>query len=148
MLDITIRKQTQITLRRTLLQTSRSKDVPNIGWLLFLFDVCIKTMFGSSLTPVVWSKVHVLFMLFVFVCIWWCQIRLDYMSNIAVSYKRKELFTLRKNMVSPPVYGGVSVAHLVSFLCCVFCFVCLDLRPAYTSNRTKWWTSLYANKHK
>ena len=68
-------------------------------------------------------------MLFVFVCVWWCQIRLDYMSNIAVSYKRKELFTLRKNMVSPPVYGGVSVAHLLSFLCCVFCFVCIVLRP-------------------
>jgi hypothetical protein len=30
---------------------------------------CIKTMFGSSLLPVVCRKVHVLFMLIVFICV-------------------------------------------------------------------------------
>ena len=39
-------------------------------------DVCyyfhIKTMFGSSLPPVVCSSARVLFTLFVFVCIQWC----------------------------------------------------------------------------
>ena len=88
------------------------------------YDVCIKTMFGLCLPPVVWRKVHVLFMLFVFVCVWWCQIRLDYMSNIAVSYKRKELFTLRKNMVSPPVY--VASVLLILLVFCVVFFVCLS----------------------
>ena len=47
------------------------------------YDVRIKTMFGSSLPPVVCRRSHVLFMLFVFVCAQWCQIRLDYMSNMA-----------------------------------------------------------------
>jgi len=30
-------------------------------------------MFGSSLSPVVCGRAHVLFVLFVFVCVWWCQ---------------------------------------------------------------------------
>jgi len=60
-------------------------------------------------------------MLFVFVCVWWCQIRLDYMSNIAVFYKRKELFTLRKNMVSLPVY--VASVLLILLVFCVVFFV-------------------------
>ena len=34
----------------------------------FRYDVRIKTMFGSSLPPVVCKRVHVLFTLFVFVC--------------------------------------------------------------------------------
>jgi hypothetical protein len=33
------------------------------------YDFCIKLMFGSSLPPVVSRRAHVLFMLFVFVCI-------------------------------------------------------------------------------
>jgi len=28
-------------------------------------------------------------------------------------------------------FGGVRVAHLVSFLCCVFCFVCLCPVPMF-----------------
>ena len=31
-----------------------------------------KTMFGSSLLPVVYRRAHVLFTLFVFVCVQWC----------------------------------------------------------------------------
>jgi hypothetical protein len=26
---------------------------------------------------------------------------------------------------SPPIFGRIHVIHLFSFLCCVFCFVCL-----------------------
>jgi hypothetical protein len=36
------------------------------------YDFRIKIMFGSSLSPVVCSRVHVLFMLFVFACALWC----------------------------------------------------------------------------
>ena len=39
-----------------------------------------------------------------------------------VSYKMQEL---HKHLGSPPVLSGVHVADLFSFLCCVFCFVCL-----------------------
>ena len=42
-----------------------------------------------------------------------------------VSYKRQELLTLREHLCSPSVFGGVHVAHLFSFLCCVFLF-CLS----------------------
>ena len=40
-------------------------------------------------------------------------------------YKRQELLTLCEHLSSPAVFGEVRVAHLFSFLCCVFCFVCL-----------------------
>jgi len=37
-----------------------------------------------------------------------------------VSYKRKELLAICGRLGSPTVFGGVGVAHLISFLCCVF----------------------------
>ena len=43
-------------------------------WVLFCdvrYDFRIKTMFGLSL-PVVCRRERVLFMLFVFACVWWC----------------------------------------------------------------------------
>jgi hypothetical protein len=46
-----------------------------------------------------------------------------------VSYKRQELLTLREHLSSPPVFSAVRVAHLFSFLCCVFYFVCLRPVP-------------------
>ena len=36
------------------------------------YNFRIKTMFGSSLSPVVCRSAHVLFTLFVFVCAYWC----------------------------------------------------------------------------
>jgi hypothetical protein len=42
-----------------------------------------KTMFGSSLPPVVCRRAPVLFVLFVFVCVLWCPIRIAYMNNMA-----------------------------------------------------------------
>jgi hypothetical protein len=32
----------------------------------------------------------------------------------------QELLTLHEHMGSPPVFGGVHVDHLFSFMCCVF----------------------------
>ena len=46
-----------------------------------------------------------------------------------MSYKRKELFTLRDNLISRLVFGGVRVADLFMFLYCVV-FLCLfDFHP-------------------
>jgi len=52
---------------------------------------------------------------------------IDYMSNMAVSYKRQELLTLRKHMSSHSVFDGIRVAHYFSFLCCVAMFFVLVL---------------------
>ena len=46
-----------------------------------------------------------------------------------MSYKSQELLALRGRLGSPPVICEVRVAHLFSFLCYVFCFVCL--RPVF-----------------
>ena len=46
-----------------------------------------------------------------------------------MSYKKQELFTLREHLLgSPTVVGGVPVAHLISFLCCVVWFLFVFLR--------------------
>jgi hypothetical protein len=37
------------------------------------------------------------------------------------------MLTLREHLGTRPVFSGVHVAHFFSFLCCVFCFVCLRL---------------------
>jgi hypothetical protein len=37
-----------------------------------------------------------------------------------LSDKKQELLTLREHLSSLPVFGGVRVAHLFIFLCCVF----------------------------
>jgi hypothetical protein len=42
-----------------------------------------------------------------------------------VFYERQNLFLLLEQLGLPPVFGGVHIAHLFSFLCCVFGFVCL-----------------------
>ena len=55
-------------------------------------------------------------------------IGLDYIRvTRRVSYKKQERLTLREHLGSPPVFGGVSVPHLFSILCCVvfLCFICL-----------------------
>jgi hypothetical protein len=44
-----------------------------------------------------------------------------------VSYKKLELLTLLQQQGSSPLFGGVRVAHIFGFLCCVFFFVCLPL---------------------
>ena len=39
-------------------------------------------------------------------------------------YREQELLTIREHLSSPMVFGGVRVAHIFSFLCCVV-VVCL-----------------------
>jgi len=53
------------------------------------------------------------------------NIRLVYMSNMAVSYKRQKLLSFREHLESPTVFGGVRVAHCFSFLFFFVCFACL-----------------------
>ena len=48
------------------------------------------------------------------------------LSIYELSYKKQELFTILEHMISPPVLGGVRVAHLFSFLCCVLLLSCLS----------------------
>ena len=57
-----------------------------------------------------------------------------YMSHSKLWLQKNSLFiigihiifiTLREHLVSPPVFGGIRVARLFSFLCCIFCLVCL-----------------------
>ena len=40
-----------------------------------------------------------------------------------MSYKKQERFALGGRLVSPQYSGGDRVAHLFSFLCCVFCLI-------------------------
>jgi hypothetical protein len=44
-------------------------------------------------------------------------------AKLRESYQRQELLILREYLGSPPCFGGVRVAHLFNFLCCVICFV-------------------------
>jgi hypothetical protein len=46
-----------------------------------------------------------------------------------VSYKMQELLTLRGRLASLPGFGGVRVAHLYSFLCCVVCLRLVSCVP-------------------
>ena len=46
-----------------------------------------------------------------------------------MSYQRQELLTLREHLGSPPVFGGVCVAHLFSFLRSVVFLRLVCLRP-------------------
>jgi hypothetical protein len=47
----------------------------------------VRFVFTSRCT----QEAHVLFTLFVFVCMWWCPTHIDYINNILVYYKRQEL---------------------------------------------------------
>ena len=40
------------------------------------------------------------------------------------SFKKQELLILSGTWVHSRFIGGVRVAHVFSFLCCIFCFVC------------------------
>jgi hypothetical protein len=46
-------------------------------------------------------------------------------TNLVVSCKKQELLTFREHQGSPPVFGGIHVAHLFNFLSGVFLF-CLS----------------------
>ena len=51
-----------------------------------------------------------------------------------LTYKRQELLTLRAHLGSPPNFGGIHVANLLSFLCCIFvCSFCVLLTQSCQS---------------
>ena len=51
------------------------------------YDFRIKPMFSLSFSPVVCGSVHVLFMLFVFVFVWWRPVRvMIYISSSCLTY--------------------------------------------------------------
>jgi hypothetical protein len=82
----------------------------------FCCNVCMPKMFSQSLTPVICTKAHVLYMLSVFVCIKLCPIRLYYRNNMAG--------------VISGFCDGVSVDHVFFYfwLCCV-CFFLWPVCP-------------------
>ena len=103
-------------------------------WARFLRPKTSKTMFSSSLPPIVCRRAHVLFMLFVFV-----QQILTVRVTWQVIYKWQELLTLHEHLDSTAVFGGAVLLIFLVFcvvflvgLCCssllvfwVVCFVCL-----------------------
>jgi hypothetical protein len=93
----------------------------------YCYDVHIKTMFGSYLPPFVCRRAHVLFALFVFVCVQWYLTRIDRMGgmHMAVSCGRRVLLSLRRRLGSPPIFAWIRVGQLFSFLCFVFLVCCL-----------------------
>ena len=85
------------------------------------YEFRIKTMFGSSLPPVVCSRTHAL------------VTYIDYVSNMAVSYRRQELLAHRGRLGSTPaLVGSVLLIYLVFCVVllyclsssCVFCALC------------------------
>ena len=78
-------------------------------------NIRIKTMFGSSLPLVVWRRAYVLIMLFVFVVYSGVLHVLTIWVTWQVSYKRQELLSFARTWVTP-VFGGVRIAYLCSFL--------------------------------
>ena len=92
----------------------------------------MKTMSGSFLPPVVCSRTDVLCTFVVFACIEWCPTRIDYMSRMAVSYRRQEMLTL--NIMGDWVHSRFVVGSVllivfvfyVVFLFCLFslCVLC------------------------
>ena len=61
------------------------------------------------------SSVHLLYLM-------WSYSAKQHLTRFH-NYKRQTLLTLREHIGSLPVFGGVHVAHICSFLCFVLCFV-------------------------
>jgi hypothetical protein len=57
--------------------------------------------------------------------IWWGSCLSFESTWVHPRYLVGFVFIIREHLGSPPVFGGVRVVHRFSFLCCVFCFVCL-----------------------
>ena len=81
----------------------------------------IKTMFDSYLHTVVCRRVHVLFILFVFVAYSAVHVLTVYMIWVTwrMSYKRKELITLREHLSAPTVFWWWFVLLIFRGLLCV-----------------------------
>ena len=84
------------------------------------YDFRVKMMFDSSWLPVL-QEVHVLFMLFVFIYVYWCSTRSPY-QMMFVSFNSNTRVTsgagtgtLPEHLSSPPVFSGVPVARSLVF---------------------------------
>ena len=87
-------------------------------------------MFGSSLLTVVCRRDHVLFMLFVFVCVNCCRTRSDCMNNmVGATCGTGTAYPSRASGFTLGFFVGSVMLIFFSCLCCVFCFVCL--RPVF-----------------
>ena len=77
------------------------------------YDVCygfhMDTMFGSSLPSAVCRREHVLFTLFVFVCMWWCPARVVlslYFVFLCLVYPVLIIFPPRCSLTLMFLYSG------------------------------------------
>ena len=83
----------------------------------YLFDILMKTMFSSSVPPVVCRRAHVLFTLFVFVWVQWCP------KYIVLCFLGYSIVVSNTYCV---MFFGVFYSGVQHILCCV-CFVFLPL---------------------
>ena len=60
------------------------------------------------------------FFSFLYHCQYFYQTWLYIWATQWVSYMKQELCTLHEHLSHPPVFGGLRVTHLSSFLCCYF----------------------------
>ena len=78
-------------------------------------DFRIKTIFGSSLLPVVKRRAHVLFTLFVFACAWWCPTHIALCFCFAVLrlvYHMLPISLYCPFLIAPSVFSNVYLPHL------------------------------------
>ena len=61
----------------------------------------------------------------------WPDLTVYILVTKRVSYKKQELLTLREYLSSPPVFGGVRIGHLFSFLCVVLLHLYVSLRSEF-----------------
>jgi hypothetical protein len=74
------------------------------------YDFRIKAMFGSSLPPVICRMAHVLFMSFVFVCVYWCS------PNIVSCFCIHGKIILLMSFVHGILYHWSKIILLMSFV--------------------------------
>ena len=75
--------------------------------------------------------------IYIFISWYWSTINFDKYIRVTwcVSYKKQELLTICEHLLSSPIFGGVSVTHHFSLLCCAF-LVCLSSSCAWC---TQFW---------
>ena len=69
-----------------------------------------KTMFSSPLPPVVWRRAHVLFTLFVFVCVEWCPTHIMlcfYFVFLRLLYPMLPVYLDCPFLIAPSVFSNV-----------------------------------------
>ena len=101
-----------------------------LQWSMRTYDIHALDVSAHLVDLIVHFSDHLQFAFGVKIKRWAFHLHINFKTHYVyhrtwVSYKRRELLTLRKLIVSAPVFVGVCVAHLFSYLCCVVYFVCL-----------------------